>query len=168
MKTRVSFVSNSSSSSFLVPFDAFEKYGVHCVKLSDEIVECLNKYFEDFNGNKVDFSKSKDWWLTEMVSDCMEQCGQLCGDDEAIEYLEGNNAPYGWYDENGEKRYVCLHGGDDYCDFYIAVGDLIGREELGEIPQIVKAKLVVQKIMRSKALNKNQKLSAIEDYFEKM
>ena len=165
MKQRFGFVSNSSSSSFLVPFDAFEKYGVRCIKLSDEIVKCLEQYFKKFNGDKADFSKSKDWWLTEMVSDCMEQCVQLCDDDEAIEYLNGNDAPYGWYDENGEKRYVCLHGNDDYTDFYIAIGDLIGREATGEVPQIVRVKFVMEKILKSKALNKTQKLGAIEDYF---
>ena len=166
MKLRKNFVSNSSSSSFLMPMDV-SGMGVACIKLSNEVIECFRQYLTDFDGKKVDLSASKEWWLTELVSDCEENYGDL-SKKGGIEYLAGNEYPYGWYDDDGIKKYVRLRGRSDYNEFFIAVGDLIGRAEQGEIPDGLKVKFFSEKILRSKAMNKTQKLLAIENYFETM
>ena len=162
MKTRTGFVSNSSSSSFLVPFNVSEK-GIACVKLSKEIVDCLNRNLFDYDGKKVDLSKSQDWWLTEMVSDCDSARYDFL-DKEAIQYLEGNNAPYGWYDEDGEERYIQLKGHSPYDDFFIAVGDLIGCPPQNELPEAFQMRSRINEILKCKALNKTEKLKAIKHY----
>ena len=166
MKQRKAFVSNSSSSSFLMPMDV-SSIGVNCIMLSDEIVRCFRKYLTDFEGKNVDLSASDHWWLTELIADCDSHYEELC-EKGGIEYLAGNEYPYGWYDEGGEKRYVLLRGGDEYNEFFVAIGDLIGKEQQGQVPNGIRAKFVVEKILRSKVLNKTQKLSAIEHYFETM
>lgn len=166
MKLRSGFISNSSSSSFLMPMDV-SNMGVECIKLSDEIIKCFKQYLTDFDGKNVDLSASNEWWLTTLVSDCEEHYGDLCRNG-GIEYLAGNECPYGWYDDDGPKRYIRLRGKSEYNEFFIAVGDLVGRAQQGQIPKGIEVKFFIEKILRSKAMNKTQKLLAIENYFETM
>ena len=166
MKLRSGFVSNSSSSSFLMPMDVSD-IGVECIKLSDEVIECFKQYLTDFDGKNVDLSASKEWWLTRMVSDCEDHYSDL-RKKGGIEYLAGNEYPYGWYEDDGPKRYVRLGGKNGHNEFFIAVGDLVGRMQQGQMPKGIEIKFFIEKILHSKAMNKTQKLLAIENYFETM
>lgn len=164
MKRRMSYVSNSSSSSFLVPKDVFDDdIGMRCVKLPEEIWKAIERNHVEFDGTKLDLSSvSNEWWLTVLVSDCMDEWGRINSIPGAKPYLEGHDAPYGWYDEDGEKNYIVFtkYGEKFYVDAY----DFIGHEG-NEIPDAVRLREEVNRIMESKSLNKSQKLDAIKCLF---
>ena len=163
MKSRRGYVSNSSSSSFLVPKDLGEGR-VRCVKLPPEIWKKIEENHIDWDGKRYVMSPvSSEWWLTEFVSDCMEdEYKRICCINGAISYLEGNDAPYGWYDEDGESNYILFkkHGISYYVDAY----DIIGDSRDG-MPTIFELRDKVNEIMRVKGLNMSQKLGAIKHIF---
>ena len=113
MKIRSNYVSNSSSTSFIVTEDLTSK-GIACLKLSKAQMELLNGNLDAEYGGKVFFDTNKDFWLTEFVSDCDDkkwdivtsvehrsyESGQMCGepytDDEVYnEYqIDGDRSVY--------------------------------------------------------------------------
>ena len=160
----MSYVSNSSSSSFLVPRDLFndDDIGIRCVKLPEEIWKAIEANHVDFDGKKPEMSSvSNEWWLTVLVSDCMDEWGRISGIHGAIPYLEGHDAPYGWYSEDGEKNYVVFTRFGE--KFYVDAYDLNVCDD--GIPSVVQLREKANSIFASKALNKTQKLEALQCLF---
>lgn len=158
MKIRTNYVSNSSSSSFLISTDISNK--VNCIKLSDELLQQLNKNYIDNNGNSFDFlSVSKDWWLTELISDCDSDYSYVCDlikSNKAISYLNGNDEPYGYYDN--ENDYVVFN--KNFNKYFILADDLCGRSD--DIPKVIDLREKIKKAIKNKDLNKKQKINLIE------
>ena len=162
MKTRNGYVSNSSSSSFLVPFKVEGQ--VSSVKLPKEIWKAIEKNHVDWDGKKFDMSKSNEWWLTEMVSDCQEQYSELSNDESIIQYLEGNDMPYGCYDEDGEKAFIKFKKNGQ--NFYVLASDFLDENGKSDVPESVQLREWVTKILESKNLSKSQKLDAVKFIFD--
>lgn len=157
MKTRTGYVSNSSSSSFLVPK---EPSGcVNSIRLSREIWEAISRNHIEWNGEKYDMSSSGEWWLTEMVSDCRDEFKELSDMEGSIAYLDGNDMPYGCYDDEGEENFIKLR--KNGCVFYVLLSDFIGADGKDDIPDSVKLRSSIRTILESKLMNKSQKLDAI-------
>ena len=162
MKKRYSFVSNSSSSSFLVPFKVEGR--VSCIKLPKEIWKAIEKNHVEWDGKKFDMSKSDEWWLTEMISDCDEKYSEISGIDGAIAYLEGNDMPYGCYETDGEKSFIKFK--KDGEQFYVLVSDFIDENGGDDIPESVKLRERAKKVLDSKVLTKTMKLNALKFIFD--
>ena len=162
MKKRFSYVSNSSSSSFLVPHEVTGR--VSSIKLPNEIWKAIEKNHIGWNGEKFNLSEESDeWWLTELVSDCWEEEYEAVSSIEhAHSYLEGSDAPYGWYENDGEKNYIVFKDGD--TDFYVAAYDISGKD--GGIPEIIDIREKAKGILYNKALNKTLKLNALKNLFD--
>ena len=97
MKTRAGYVSNSSSSSFLVPKEPSGRIG--SIRLPREIWEAISRNHVEWNGEKHDMSSSNEWWLTEMVSDCRDEFNELSSMKGSFAYLDGHDMPYKYYDD---------------------------------------------------------------------
>lgn len=162
MKVRFGYVSNSSSASFLVPHEVDGR--ITSIKLPEEIWKAIAEYGTDINGNKIDLSTSNEWWLTEMVSDCLDEYEEIGKMDGAVHYLEGNYSPYGWCGEDDEKYYTVFKKHEH--EYYVFTSDLIGVDGKADIPDIIKTRDDVNKIMSNKSLNKSQKLNAIKRIFD--
>ena len=168
MKSRSGYVSNSSSSSFLIPningnCDKMQNnmYVVPCVKLPEEIWKKIEANHVDWDGKRLDMSSvSNEWWLTTLVSDCMDCYSEVAGMPGAIAYLEGHEAPYGWYDD--ETSYIVFKRGGD--EFYVDAYDFIGHGGV-ELPGIVELRDKAKAILDSRTLNKSQKLDALKCLF---
>ena len=168
MKSRSGYVSNSSSSSFLIPGtkENAEKMStgacpVPCLKLPEEIWRKIEQNHVDWEGRKLEMSSvSDEWWLTTLVSDCMEHYSEVAGMPGAIAYLEGHDAPYGWYDD--ESGYIMFKRGGD--EFYVDAYDFIGNGAL-ELPGVVELREKAREILDSKSMNKSQKLDALKCLF---
>ena len=113
MKIRLNFVSNSSSTSFLVSEDLTSK-GITCLKLTRAQKELLNGSLINGKSEKIGINLDKDLYLTEFVSDYDDrkwdivtsvehipyESGQMCGepytDDEVYnEYqIDGDRSVY--------------------------------------------------------------------------
>ena len=163
MKTRNGYVSNSSSSSFLLPHPV-NGHAVSCIKLPREIWKAIEKNHIEWDGKKFDMSASDEWWLTDMVSDCDDTYSEICDIENSIAYLEGDTQPYGSYDEDGEKNYIIFKKGDD--KFYILASDFMDERGISEIPESVDLRDGAKKILESKSLNKTQKLNALRFLFD--
>lgn len=163
MKIRGSFVSNSSSSSFLVPSQCPRH--VDAVELPKEIWQAIDRHYVNWDGQRLDLARTADrWWLTTMVSDCcQEPYEELCKTPGAKHYLEGNDYPYGWYDDSSGYVSIKRNG----TEFFICASDLTGlgpnRESL---PEVVELRDAVKGILENKALNKSQQLAAIRSIFD--
>ena len=86
MKIRSNYVSNSSSSSFIVNKDLSNK-GVSCLKLSDEQKKLINGttiYGQDV----IKLNLKKDYWLTQFISDCDKKYDEVYK-LKHIFYMEG-------------------------------------------------------------------------------
>ena len=166
MKSRIGFVSNSSSSSFIVPVDIEEQgiRGISCIKLPREIWRAIERNHVEWNGKKFDLSSSHEWWLTEMVSDCTEAWSEISDIPNAIAYLEGNDMPYGCYDEEGEKAYIKFRKDDQ--NYWVLLSDFIDEEGDSDIPESVELREKARRIFNTKALNKTQKLNALMHIFD--
>lgn len=163
MKTREGYVSNSSSSSFLVPCKP-DVMRVNCIKLPKEIWKAIEKNHVEYDGTKFDMSMSEEWWLTELVSDCCSQYEELADIPNAIHYLEGNEMPYGAYDEDGEKDYIKFKSQGQ--EFWMLASDFMDAKGDSEIPEVAVLRDNVHKVLQSKNLTMSQKLSAISHLFD--
>jgi hypothetical protein len=67
MKIRSNYVSNSSSSSFIIEEDLSSE-GINCLKLSQEQKELINGY--NSFGDIIKLDIEKDYYLTQFISDC--------------------------------------------------------------------------------------------------
>lgn len=85
MKIRKGYVSNSSSSSFIVTQDLTNK-GISCIKLSEEQKELING--TNIYGDIINLDLDKDYWLTQFLSDCTNLYDTLT-EYEHIFYQEG-------------------------------------------------------------------------------
>ena len=105
MKIRSGFVSNSSSSSFIVTEDLSKKMGISCLELNSEQIELLTGYrmweddVETFNPET-----GKKYYLTEFVSDSRDEWGTIKHDiGYSFEYQSGGH--WGPYDEENYNEY---------------------------------------------------------------
>ena len=89
MKYRNGYVSNSSSSSFLVPKEPGGS--INSIRLPREIWEAISRNHVEWNGERYDMSSSSEWWLTEMVSDCRDEFKELSDMKGSFAYLDGND-----------------------------------------------------------------------------
>ena len=104
MKVRCGYVSNSSSSSFIVKEDVSKK-GVSCIKLSEEQLELLDGYkmWED-DEDVFHPEKNQDYYLTEYISDCDDKYTDIKNDSGySFEYSSGGH--WGPYDEDEFNEY---------------------------------------------------------------
>ena len=162
MKTRAGYVSNSSSSSFLVPKEPSGR--ISSIKLPREIWEAISRNHVEWNGEKHDMSSSDEWWLTEMVSDCRDEFNELSSMKGSFTYLDGHDMPYGCYDDEGEKNFIKFR--KNGCDFYVLLSDFIGADGTDDIKGSVKLRNDIRTILESKLLNKSQKLDAISSIID--
>ena len=86
MKLRNFYVSNSSSSSFIVTKDLTDK-GINCIKLTDQQKQLING-FNNWNEIIV-FDMSKDYYLTQFISDCTNKYDEIIN-TEHIFYQQGD------------------------------------------------------------------------------
>ena len=162
MKVRLNYVSNSSSSSFLVPKEPSGR--ISSIKLPREIWEAISRNHVEWNGEKHDMSSSDEWWLTEMVSDCRDEFNELSSMKGSFTYLDGHDMPYGCYDDEGEKNFIKFR--KNGCDFYVLLSDFIGADGTDDIKGSVKLRNDIRTILESKLLNKSQKLDAISSLID--
>ena len=162
MTTRAGSVSNSSSSSFLVPKEPSGRIG--SIRLPREIWESISRNHVEWNGEKHDMSSSDEWWLTEMVSDCRDEFNELSSMKGSFTYLDGHDMPYGCYDDEGEKNFIKFR--KNGCDFYVLLSDFIGADGTDDIPDSVKLRNSIRTILESKLMNKSQKLDAISSLID--
>lgn len=85
MKIRTSYVSNSSSSSFIVCKDLSDK-GISCLKLNDEQKKLINGTSVYDEVIKLDLSK--DFWLTQFIGGCDDKYDIIAEIDHIL-YQEG-------------------------------------------------------------------------------
>lgn len=161
MKTRNGYVSNSSSSSFLIPTEL--KGRVECIELPKEIWQAIARNHVEWDGKKLDLSGSSRWWLTDMVSDCAEEYGELSQMPHAVPYLEGNDMPYGCYEDDADINFIKFT--KNGCDFYVLASDFIDECGKKDIPDAVSLRIDANTILQSKSLNKTQKINALKKLF---
>ena len=166
MRKRDGYVSNSSSSSFLIPFDIGELRlaGVSCIKLPNDIWKAIERNHVEYNGKKFDMSMSENWWLTDMVSDCVDAYSAICETPNAIPYLDGDSVPYGYYDENGEQNFIKFRKYD--TDYFILASDFIENDGKDDIPSYVHLRDEAKKVFNNKSLNLTQKMNLIKHLFD--
>ena len=163
MKIRSNYVSNSSSSSFLVPADAVLPYNVSAFALPENIWKAIEKNHVDYNNEHLDLSsKSDKWKLTRMVSDCEEVYAEVCSIPGVSQYLEGNDMPYGCYEDDADKYYIRLKKRDE--EFYILSYDITGGSP-DDLPEVIWLRDKANEIFNNKSLNKTQKLALLMHIF---
>lgn len=93
MKIRTNFVSNSSSSSFIVKQGLWTDKHV-CMRLSEEQLKKLEGYSDDYEGkNKFHAEEGVAYFLTPFISDCSNEYETIPKD--AFRYSDGSwNIPY--------------------------------------------------------------------------
>lgn len=163
MKERLGFVSNSSSSSFLIPGNVDLHVGVKTLHLPEEIWKRIEKYHLDLDGNHIHLSEtSGEWMLTEMISDCDNDYGKASEAPGAVHYLEGDSVPYGAYDDDADKNYIKFK--KDCAEFYILAADIIGESE-DDIPESIVLREKAKEIFDMKHLSAKQKNQLLEHIF---
>ena len=85
MKVRLNYVSNSSSTSFLVSEDLTSK-GTACIKLTRAQKELLNGSLINDKEERIGINLDKDLYLTEFVSDCDDEKWDIVTRVERIPY----------------------------------------------------------------------------------
>lgn len=108
MKARNGYVSNSSSSSFIVKEDV-SNLGISCIKLNKKQLELL-KGFKQWEDDAESFEpvENQDYYLTEYIADCCDDWGKVRDMEGAFEYSAGGHG--GPYDEEDFNEYVCNFG----------------------------------------------------------
>lgn len=158
MKIRINYVSNSSSSSFLVPKDISNL--TPCIKLSDEIWKAIENNYIDWEGNKFNLSEiSNQWWLTNFISEWDINYDEVIKIEHIKHYMEGHEEPYDWYEN--QKAYTVFH--KNCNNFFISNDDLFGIYD-DDIPEVIKIKNKLNEIIKNSKLNKEQKLNAIQHF----
>lgn len=112
MKLRNGYVSNSSSSSFIVTKDLSDM-GISCIKLTAKQIELL-KGFKQWEEDKDVFNpvENQDYYLTEYIADCDKRWEQLKDMKDTFEYSCGGHG--GPYDEEDFNEYSSRYGGSVY------------------------------------------------------
>ena len=160
MKVRNGYVSNSSSSSFLVPSKAELPCTVDAIKLPEDIWRRIEKYHADYDGKGIDLSSvSGEWSLTCLVSDCMPEYEKVSGIPGAVQYLEGDSIPYGAYDE-GDDYVTFRKDGEEY---WVLASDLIGTSE-DDIPGEVWLRQKAREVLDS-GLTAGRKITLLKKIF---
>ena len=160
MKIRTNYVSNSSSSSYLVPCDVSDI--VPCIKLSEEIWKAMEKNFIDWDGNKLNLSEiSNDWWLTSFINEWDSNHDEIQNVPNKIHYMSGNTEPYDYYDNSQEYTIIKKN----YNNFFIANNDLFGVYD-DDLPDIIQLRNKIKSILKSSNMNKAQKLEAIKHFVD--
>jgi hypothetical protein len=103
MKIRSNYVSNSSSSSFIVTKDLNDK-GIACIKLNDKQIELLRgwKCWED-DDESFEPKENQEYYLTQYISGCEYKWEELHEMSDAFEYSNGGHG--GPYDEEMFNEY---------------------------------------------------------------
>ena len=97
MKKRKTYVSNSSSCSFIVTTDLTDK-GITCLKLTNEQKKLINQYpTSDDKFTITDFSK--DYYITQFINDCKDEKYDLLDSVEHHYYAEGQLCEEPYTDE---------------------------------------------------------------------
>lgn len=105
MKIRNGYVSNSSSSSFLVSEDLTKK-GIACLKLTQAQKEVLNGAYIHNRENQIGINLDKDIYLTEYVFDGDDRKWETVTSVEHMEYEDGQmcGEPYGDIEDYNEYQ----------------------------------------------------------------
>ena len=103
MKIRTCYVSNSSSSSFIVTKDLTSQ-GISCIKLTEGQLELLNGY-KAWESDEKSFNpeKNKEYYLTEYISDGRDDCFTIRDMGDSFTYCDGGH--FGPYDEEMFNEY---------------------------------------------------------------
>jgi len=137
MKKRMGFVSNSSSSSFIV---VGEKPKVSCAKLDTEIARNILKYINSESSKKIVFDENKDYYLTCYLSDGGDYTDPFEHLDHYA-YLDGNHGgPYS-YEGKNDKHLFLLEGDEDdlFDSIFIRKKDLDTKKYfINEVKKLAK------------------------------
>lgn len=160
MKVRTNYVSNSSSSSFLVSKDVSDI--TSCIKLPEEIWKNIEKYYVEEDGTRFNLSElSNEWWLTKLISEGDKAYEKIYDMSNAFMYLSGWEEPYDWFDN--PKSYVVFK--KNYENYYIKNHDLFGYYK-EDIPSCIEMKNKLNEIIKNNHLNKSQKINAIKSFLD--
>ena len=154
MKIRSGYVSNSSSSSFIV---AAKPSSVPALKLPKEYVDRLRKHAVDWDGKPLVLPPGDELWLTAFVSDCRD--GDWDELKQGCAYMEGELAeePRELADGDWRKSLVRLKSG--YDEFYLRISDLTGGVDA--LPDGLRLREAVRDVLASKKMKQSEKLAAI-------
>jgi len=156
MKTRMGYVSNSSSSSFLVTKDVSQF--LPCIKLTREIADAVIQNHSDWDGKKLPFELGTDLWLTDFVYDCDDKKWEAVKDAGGVEYMEGHGDIY-----SCDDNYITFKKNGD--EFYIESQDIVDTNG-NEVPNPAKIRDELLKILKNKSLNKSQQLGAVRHFLD--
>ena len=101
MKIRNSYVSNSSSCSFIVKKDLSE-FGISCLKLTVEQLKRIDG-ITNWNNEVFKFEEGMDYYLTEFISDSNDNKYDIAKENKIFEYDDGGHG--GPYDEDYYNEY---------------------------------------------------------------
>lgn len=123
MKIRTSFVSNSSSSSYIVKQDLTED-GIRCAPIVRDRLDALEEFInlcrlDDEDPVKLD--RNTDWYVTRFITEYEPYCVyDKLREVGAIDYCDGQTGgvPYDWEDDYPDT--ICVaHGSDEYDSVYM-------------------------------------------------
>lgn len=156
MKIRNGYVSNSSSSSFLVTKDISEF--VPCVKLTREIADAVIKNHSDYDGKHLPFTEGTDLWLTGFIYDGEDFKWNKVKEANGEFYMEGHGDIY-----SDDDNFITFNKNGD--EFYLETDDLVDTNG-NSVPNPAKIRDELLKIINKKTLNKSQKLVAVRHFLE--
>lgn len=159
MKIRNGYVSNSSSSSFLISKENIDKIPgrFSYVKLDNEIIEAIKNNFVDWEGKKLDLSGSDEWYLTQFISDSFEEYSEIS--KIGVYFMSGGHGgPYG--DDN---EYYILKK-DTWGDDEIVVPiEIITEKNCPDICNGTNLKKTILNILKKKSISNDDKITMIKN-----